>query len=235
MKNLGLSAQLILRATTLPLAALAIFLLIIAIYRLAGLPEGDELLTLARSSLSSNGYAVVFLAALIEALLLINLYLPGSAVIIFSGAIAKDAGLSVNILLLYGALGLLTGFMIDYVLGRFGWYHLAMRLGLGQAIESSKKRIQIKGLTWFWVAYIHPNTGSFAATAVGVMRVPFSKFFLNSIPPLLCWSTFWGYLSVFVGPTLFDYIGFPLVALVFLIWIVGTLWQELRKARTVDE
>src|ERR1043165_9324834 len=68
----------------LPLAVLAVFGLLYAIWIALDLPPEQTIIAIARPYLERYGVAIVLLCAYLEGLLLIGWYFPGTLVVIFA-------------------------------------------------------------------------------------------------------------------------------------------------------
>ena len=79
---MGNKAKDLLKIVGLPLIFLAIFLSLWAVWKLLDLPPKDELIEITRRYFDLYGYWIVFASAIIEGMLLVGLYYPGSLVIL---------------------------------------------------------------------------------------------------------------------------------------------------------
>ena len=191
--------------------------------------DAETLLALIQDLYGTYGYYLVFLGAFLEATFLISLYLPGATVVLLGAALSRTGVIEFPIALSLTILGFITGYTINYILGKYGWYRVLARLGLKKGIEIAKARLENSQSKTILLGYFHPSSASFIATAAGVLRVPFKKFFLLSLLSQLFWSLLWGSLAYVFGITLVElflkYFGFVVVGLVG-IWL---LRKRLRK------
>ncbi len=67
-----------------PLAVLAVFGLLYAIWRALDLPPEETMAQIARTYLDRYGVVIVFISAYLEGLLLIGWYFPGNLVIVLA-------------------------------------------------------------------------------------------------------------------------------------------------------
>ena len=92
-------------------------------------------------------------------------------------------------------------------------------------IENKNKRI-------VFLSCFHPNPGSLAATAAGVLHWDKKEFFISFLLAQLYWSTFWGVLFYNFGYNLFDVLvknfSLALIAIVFF-WTIKKIYL-LKKA-----
>ena len=154
-----------------------------------GIPSSAEIIDLAEELFAAYGYWFVLFGAAIEGLLFVTIYFPGSTVIGLGAVFARTGELSLPLVILVGTLGLQIGLTVDYVLGRYGWYHLLVKFGLKGALERSKARVEKYGLLAMGTGYIIPTTAALVATSAGILRIPFSRFFVASTLVILLWVT----------------------------------------------
>ncbi|QQG49708.1 MAG: VTT domain-containing protein [Candidatus Berkelbacteria bacterium] len=221
------------RLVTVLLIAVVSFVLFGFIYRLLGLPEADEFISIARSYYAQYGYWVVFLAALGEGLLFINWYLPGSAVAVLGVVFARENNQSVPLVIFLIMLAFLLTAVINYLIGRYGWYRLFLRFGLKTPLENSRLRLEKKGLPIILSSYFHPNIGALTATSAGIIQANFQHFLLYSAIAYFVWGIIWGVIVYFFGPQLLALGTVQLMAVIVVGWavyLIGKAAYENRQA-----
>lgn len=191
----------------------------IGIYRLLGLPSSPELVEIAKSYYSQHGYWVVFVGALVEGLLLAGWYLPGSLVLALGVVFAREGGLSLGLIFSVGVIGFFLASVINYALGRYGWYRLLVRFGMKQALELMRVRLVKYGLPLIFLTYWHPNVTTLVATAAGVLRLPFQRFLAYSIVALVVWNALWVYLFDKLDPAILKVLNLWLILPILLLWL----------------
>ncbi len=221
------------RYAAVPLVIFALFAAFMVVYQLLDLPSADEELVLAKQYYAAYGYWVVFLAALAEGTLFINWYLPGSVVAAFGVAFAAQIGLNVALVVTLIILGFFITSVVNYALGRFGWYHLFMKLGLSGPLEKIKSRTERKGLAIIFSTYFHPNVGALTATSAGILKFPFLKFCAYSLAALAIWDIAWSILTVFVGPLILNVLSIWTILLMLAVWIVARAVSFVREKNAI--
>ncbi len=201
----------VLKYFIVPLIAVGVYLGIIFLYRILGLPSDKEIIAFTGSYYERYGYWVVFIGALVEGALLINWYLPGSIVVAMGVIFAKQADLSVPLMLDLIILGFYSTALLNYALGRFGWYHVLLKLGLDAPLNKMKSKIEKRGLSLIFTSYIHPNIGALAATASGILHLSFKRFSLYSLISIIAWNTLWTVVFYFFGLVLLNHIKYLVV------------------------
>lgn len=217
------------RLASFPLTLLILLLGFMLVYRLLGLPPSDELVDLARSYMGKYGYLVVFIGAFLEATPVVNFYLPGSTVVILAVAFSREGTLNVFIVIAVATVAFLLAYILDYIVGLYGWHTLMIHCGLDDALERAQKRVSTHGARWVWLAYVHPNVGAVAGTACGVLQVPLLSFALHSVAALVCWDALWGVVAYFGASVILQFADIKWLALAILIWLILTLMKGFRK------
>lgn len=203
-----------------PLVVLIFVIILTIAYRLLELPSSNELVSLAREYYAQYGYWVVLIGALVEGLLFINWYLPGSVVIVLGVIFASQTeDLSVILVVSLIIIGFFITALINYGLGRFGWYYLFVKLGLGPSLNRMKQRVARYGLPVIFSTYFHPNVGALTATSAGILKLSFAKFALYSFLTLLAWNTLWGLIVYLVGPVVLNFLNTGVIIAVVIIWL----------------
>lgn len=107
----------ILRIVALPLAVLAVFLLLYAVWLALDLPPEETIVEIARGYLDRYGVVIVLISAYLEGLLLIGWYFPGTLVIIFALiAAGPDVPRVAQVAALAGS-GLFAAYVTNFLAG----------------------------------------------------------------------------------------------------------------------
>lgn len=180
------------QAALWPVSIAILLALFVLTYRLIGGPSPDELIELAFEILKSP--ALVVAAAFLEGLLVVNLYFPGSLIILVGMTqVAGRFGEAVALVLC-----VCTGFQLastlNYLIGRHGWYRFFERVGSRRAMERAGWLLQRHGGKLLILAQIHPNLGAFVATNCGIANFSFVTFFVLAAVGTFAWSAAWGAL-----------------------------------------
>ena len=209
----------ILKLLSIPLILMGIYLSMYIVWKFLGLPSDDQLLVIVKEWFSKYGLWIVFAGALIEGFLLLGQYFPGGF-IIFLGVISagKDIPKATGVVLIV-CLAFFISYTLNYWLGKYGWYKLLVKFGLGQSIEKSKDKLVKQGLNAIFFSYWEPNLASLTATAAGILQVSLRKFSVYSAAGIILWNIFWGTLVYTLGESALKIVGLKYVVIIFLIWI----------------
>lgn len=219
------------RAVAIPVIALTLLLVFIVIYRLMGGPSPEILVKLAEQYYREHGYWIVFVGAIAESILLINLYLPGSLVIALGMVFSRQGTINPMAVVGIATLGFLVGMIFNYLLGRQGWYRLFLRFGLSSFIERARARLLKHGLLLVFATYFHPNCGAVVATGCGILRLPFGRFFIYSSAALLLWNTLWGIVIYLSGTVIIQALDLRYAALALILWAVVVALRTLYRGK----
>jgi len=219
----------------LPIFVLGIFLFIYLAWRFFALPPEEEILEIARFYFDKYGLAILLVSALVEGTVLVGWYYPGS-LIIFLGVIlaGKDISKVAEAVAAITVGGLFFAYIINFLLGKYGWYRLLLRFGLREALEDVKARVTRYGLLAIFMSYWQPNLAALVATSAGILDFSFSKFLIYSLVAATLWNTFWGTLVYFVGEGVLSLVGIRFILLAIFIWIIYRIWNGRKNMGVVD-
>lgn len=184
----------------------------------------SQVITAAEDVYGVYGYYLIFLGAFIEGTFLIGFYIPGSLIVFLGVSLARLGITSFPLVILFGTLGFTTGYSLNYLLGRYGWYKLIEGVGFEEQIKRTKAKIHSnydKALFW---GYIMPSTGAMLSTVSGILHIPFKKFLIRTLLIQTFWSLVLGGLAYTFGMSFIHMflVYFGLIALVgILIYIIS--------------
>lgn len=217
----------------LPIVFLAAVLLGRLLWQVFDLSDNDYVIKVASNYYAAYGYWVVLIGALAEGFLFLNWYVPGSIVVVMGVVFASQNNQNVFLIVGIIILGFFITSIINYVLGRFGWYHVFMKLGLKQPLERVKSRVKNKGLPIIFSTYFHPNIGALTSTSAGILQLNFAKFVLYSILALMVWNSVWGVVVYFIGSVVLKYMGFLLMPMFAVGWLIFSGVRFSKKTKTM--
>lgn len=209
----------IVKLLTIPLVLLGIYVSMVFLWKIFSFPSPEELVEVTASYFEKYGLWIVFISALIEGFLLLGQYFPGSF-IIFLGVISAGnnvvrAAQTVGVV----SIAFFIAYSLNYLIGRYGWYKLFVKLGLKRPLDNAQERLTKHGLRAILFCYWEPNLSSIIATAAGVLHLSISKFLLYSVLGILVWNTFWGILVFNLGKTALAFTGIKYILIIFVIWV----------------
>src|SRR3989344_3894790 len=224
----------ILKLLSVPLILVAIYLSMFVIWQLLNLPTDDQMVAITKSAFEKYGLWVVFISALIEGFLLLGQYFPGG-IIIFLGVISagKDVPRAVEVVSVVCA-AFIIAYTLNYLVGKYGWYKLLVKFGLGKSLEDAKQKLSTQGLNAIIFSYWEPNLASITATAAGILQIPMKGFQIYSVPGVIVWNIFWGTLVFSLGTTALQIVGLKYVLIIFAVGVAIIFlktWVARRNSR----
>ncbi len=210
------------------LLTLVVFLVIASIF----FPTPDMLLEGLKHYFVIYGYPVLIFSAIIESIPVINLYFPGSSIILLAAAFSRQGSLNIFIVILLTAGSFCLTYVLNYWIGHAGWYRLFERFGMAEALEKTKRQVGKHGSWWIWISYIHPNLGALTSTAFGILKLPFVPFIIQSVFANLVWASFWGTLMYYSSNNVIQILTARwLLVAILLIFITVKIILEVGKKR----
>jgi membrane protein DedA with SNARE-associated domain len=169
------------------------------------------------------GYPLVFVAAFLENVFFIDIFIPGSTTVWFAGFYAQQGLMNPLIVWAVAVAGAVLGNQIDYFVGREGIYRLVKFFNLEKSVEKQRRKYVHKGnFIEAFLLYLSGYAQPFLLIALGAARVSrlnyllyttFSAatrkgifvglgYFLGTNRPFVEWfiaNFWWMGLALFVG------------------------------------
>lgn len=192
--------------------ALFYFLLLVAVIlglgQLIPLPYKtfEEFVALLRELYARWGYWVVFLGSIIEGLLVIGWYFPGSAMVLLAAIFSREGVLSFPIVAILAISAFFISYNINYFLGKYGWYRLLKKLGAEIGIREAKERIEKYRGRAIFAGFVTPGLAVVFSTAAGILQFPYPHFLFWSFASVTFWVLLWGTLAYFLGLPLLHFV-----------------------------
>ncbi len=205
------------------------------VWKLLDLPSETEMVAIVSSWLTIYGLYVVLVGSFIESLLFIGIYFPGSIVIFLSVALAPDIKTAI-VTVLSVSLGMFFGYVTNYLLGKYGWYKLFLKLGMKNGIERAQSKMQTNAIRYVFYTYWNPGLAAFTSTAAGILKVSYKRFLALTVSAVLFWNIFWGVLVYSLGESALVLLDFTVVLKIAAVWIVFELgmllWKRVKQMNT---
>ena len=181
----------VLKAGFLPFTLGVIFLAVGLLYDQLNLPNSTEIVAIFRQWFNKIGIAVILIGAFFEGMFMLSFYFPGSVIIVMSVLVMGDR---LDSLLSIGAMALI-GFtvanVINYLLGREGFYRLLVFAGGEQLLKKSKGKVLTRPWSTIFLTSWHPNFLAITVVSSGILRINFWKVMISSFVSLSFWITVW--------------------------------------------
>ncbi len=96
-------------------------------------------------------------------------------------------------------------------------------MGFKDSLNKAQQKLQKNSLGIVMLSYWNPNFASIIATAAGVLKVPFWKFFPYNLIGIVGWNILWGILAAVLGTNAIQFLGLKYVILSLAVWILAIL------------
>jgi len=153
-----------------PLLLAGMLLLLIAFYEALGLPSPQNIVDTAEALYNEYGYSILFAGAFVEAIFMVSMYLPGSFVIFLAIYFSdKSIGDLISVSAVVIA-AVISANVINFILGRYGFYRLLRYLGGDAAVSSMTETFNKYGDRTLLFTGFHPNFLAIATVCAGIAR-----------------------------------------------------------------
>ncbi len=211
--------KIILKILSMPLSLMAVYILVYLLWSYFNLPKDEQLIEITTNWFKHYGLWIIFISAILEGTLILGQYYPGGLVI-FLGVISAGRDIPrVIAVVSVVSLAFVIGYIIDYLIGKYGWYKLFLKFGLGKSLDTAQTKLKKHELNAIIFSYWEPNLASITATAAGILQIPIKKFFLHSLIGIIIWNSFWGTLVSTLGISALKLMGLKWVLIIFVGWI----------------
>jgi len=183
---------------------LALFFGLKYLWGVYDIPGPSDLVEASKVYFDQYGLVIFFFTALLESLLLIGNYFPGTLILLFGLSTLLDSPDKVLSTYVYISSGMIVGYTVNYFLGKYGWYKVLEKIGYKDELEKIEKKLETIGLTSVFFLYLLPGFGSLLSTAFGVLRFNFVKFFAFTLGMVLFWNAVWALAVYIFGQSIFE-------------------------------
>lgn len=197
-----------LRLFSVPLLLLVLSLSFQTIWAIFNLPPAEALAKTAELWFDAYGLPAIFASAILEGMLLVGGYFPG-VFVIFLGVVLTNSPIQAIAVVTAASVGLIIAHIINYTLGRYGWYRLLVKFGLKNAVETEREKIANRGTIAIFLSYWIPSAAAITDTAAGITRMPFKKFILASLASTIVWNVVVGTLIYLFKDSALSIVGGP--------------------------
>lgn len=230
----------------LPLSLLLTYIVFLIVARRV-VPTSDELVAVFQGLYTRYGYEIIFVSALLEGLVLVNLFVPGMVALALGAIFARTGQTDLTLVILTASLGTVLGYLLDYLTGYFGFGETLKKLGYENFLVTSRENLKKFGNRGLIIGFFHSNVGSFLAFAAGTIKYNFLNFLAVAIAATFLWATVWGIAAYYLGD-IFIYIikrySFLLVLAGIAFIVLTSVWKyksggniktQMSKRKTTSE
>lgn len=193
------------------------------------IPTADELIKTFSNLYAKYGYEIILAAAFLESLVLVNFFVPGQVAMALGVIFAKTGQTELTAVILTASLGAISGYLLDFVLGMYGFSDILKKIGYGQFILRANQELKKAGARGLALGFIHTNIGSFLSLAAGTANYKFYPFFIIASVSTFVWASIWAFVIYALGEVflliLTRYM-VPLVLIIIGILFLSKYWKE---------
>jgi membrane protein DedA with SNARE-associated domain len=95
--------------------------------------------------------------------------------------------------------GVIVGFIIDYLVGYYGFGDVLKHFGQGSVFDKAKKELKKNGGRSIFISFINPNLGAYMSLAAGASKLEITMFGLIALFSILFWVIAWSLLIYSLG------------------------------------
>ncbi len=227
MKFLNVLKAILASDLLLPLILLLTYIVFLVIAR-GIVPTSAELVNDFQALYLKYGYEIIFIAAFLESLILINLFVPGGGAMALGAVFARTGQTQLIWVILAGGTGAICGYIIDYILGYYGFADILKKAGYNNLLNEAKNKLNKFGKRGLILGFINPNIASFLALAAGTTNFNKKYFVILAICATFFWGTLWASLVYTLGDIFLDFFknySFLLIILIILGLVLARIWK----------
>lgn len=213
----------------LPVAIMLFILTAYGIGYIFGVSDAD-IMNNVQYYFDTYGLPFILISSFLEAAFFVGFYYPGSAIIFMGVILARGDVAHTILVVLMVMLGLFSGYVLNYAIGKYGFYKAFYKLGMGRGIEQAQASLSKSGMRSIFFTYWAPAFASFTATAAGILQLPFKKFLLYSVIAVVLWNSFWGVVVYVLGQAAMELFDIKAMLGFLVIWLVVDTYAGYRQA-----
>lgn len=195
------------------------------------LPTSEELLNLFSLYYARFGYEILFVAALLESLVLINIFAPGQVALALGIVFARTGETHLPLVMLAVAAGVVVGYTIDYLVGYYGFGDILNKFGQEGVFKKAKDELKKNGGRSIFIAFINPNLGSYISLAAGATKLEITMYLAIALFSIIFWVISWSLLIYSLGDIVLILIKkySLLLSLIFIGILIASFAGSIRK------
>jgi len=226
-----------LKLLSIPLLILVLYISLSLVWVIFRLPSAIELTDIVKDWFAIYGLPVLFISSILESMLLIGSYFPGVFVIFISVILARSPGEAI-FMVCVATCGLLIGHIFSYLLGRYGWYKLLVKLGMKSSVEQAQTKLLKKGPTAIFSSYWLPSLGALTDTAAGIIGMPFKTFITYAVISAIFWDSLVGIIVYILGDKALagaspGQQGDIILYAIIIVWMLILVFIDIKEKRKI--
>lgn len=192
------------------------------------IPTGEEIVNSFAALYKKYGYEIIFAAAFLESLVLVNLFVPGQLAMALGAVFARTGQTELSLVILTASMGAITGYSLDFILGYFGFSDVIRKLGYGEFLNETKHQLKRFGKRGLILGFVHSNIGSFLSLVAGAIHFEWKVFILLASLSTFVWLTVWA-IAVYILGDIFVEVFKRYAMLIVLVALSGMILMRFWK------
>src|SRR5437763_14019594 len=199
---------------------------------------------------NTYGYLAVFLGALGENTALLGLFLPGNSLALLGAVYARLGTLNLGWVILLATLGTISGYHIDYLLGRFVLARFATRwstskpgrrIRLAGRLRLARRLITKHGGKAILISHLIGQIRSFVALSAGMTRMKYLRFLGYELVAATLWNVAFCLLGYLLATEidrlqmLIERVGWVLFGVLVLLFLAWRFFRQRIRLRLRQE
>lgn len=184
-----------LRLAAVPISFAFLYIILAAIFRNFNLDSPTEILEYGQAVYSRYGVAILLPAAFIEGIFLVNLHFPGMYVFLFAVLVSDKSITSLLIILVSCWSGFMLAGLLNYWMGKHGYYRALLFLGEKTVIEKIQLIVQRYKAPTLFLASVLPSLLAISLVCVGIAKENILRTMVIVGVSLLFWLAIWLWLA----------------------------------------
>lgn len=212
----------------LPIVLILVYIFFLVILR-GYIPTSEELVQTFASLYQKYGYEIIFVASFLEALILINLFVPGQMAMALGVVFARSGQTELIPVIIVASLGALAGYILDYSIGFFGFADIIKKLGYQDILNQANLQIKKFGDRSLILGFAQSNLGALISLSAGTISIKPRTFLLIAVIATFFWMSLWGILIYIIGDIvlhIFSKYAFLIIFLILLGFLLIRLWKK---------
>lgn len=202
------------------------------------MPTSEELVVKFAELYGKYGYEIIFFAALLETLILINFVAPGQLAMALGVLFARSGQTELSLVIITAAGGSIAGYLIDYVLGQFGFSEILKKTGFENLLVTAKKQLRKFGKRGLIFGFVHSNVGSLLSLVAGAADISWKVFIPICVTATFFWLSLWAVIIYIFGDVILLLVskyGYLLMGVVILGMILSRFWKQESNKRKIKK
>jgi len=215
-----------LKAIKMQLILITIIVIFFLLAYIGVIPKIAELMSILKNIFNEYGIIAVMICAFFENIAGLNLYFPGSMVILFSMAMASGnpskAFLLFLIIIFFSSLAHIINYLIFRLIN----------------FSKTEEKVNVYPSTLeFFLSFWHPHFAVIVSMKSGALKMPFVSFFKKMMVAMFCWYIFWTIIMYYAGVFTIEksYMGLIWLFFIYLFcWIIWDIYGVIKKNRHLN-